>query len=65
MEIDRLYRGTGLTHHVPQALLAKTESGQVISVLCFNLLIPPGNEESNPEYAGKLKELKARLGVDV
>jgi hypothetical protein len=65
MEIDRLYRGAGLTHHVPEALLAKTESGQVISVLCFNLLIPPGNEESNPEYSEKLTELKGRLGFGI
>jgi hypothetical protein len=62
-EIDLLYRGSGLIHHAPEALLAVTEAGQPIPVLCFNLLVPPGIEESNEEYAAKLNELKLRLAV--
>lgn len=62
-EIDLLYRGAGLVQHVPEAILAETHEGATIPVLCFNLHIPPGNEETNPEYSEKLDALKVRLGV--
>jgi hypothetical protein len=62
-EIDALYRGAGLTEHLPEALLADLESGEKIPVLCCNLLNPPGPEESNPDYIAKLQSLKRRLGL--
>ena len=61
-EINTLYWGAGLYDYIAESLIAKTTSGSV-AVLCCNLLDPPNDNESNPDYLSKLEELKSHLGL--
>lgn len=62
LEIDSLYRGSGLVEYAAEALLANSE-GKIIPVICCNLIIPPGENEANPEYEAKLKVAMKKLGL--
>lgn len=62
-EIERLYAEPGVAVYRPEAVLAEPEAGSPVAALCFNLPQPPGAHESNPNYAGQLKELATRLGL--
>jgi len=67
-ELYNLYTGAGLTDYRAEALLADigdNESIEKIPVLCFNLLTPPAEDESNETYATKLKTAMEKLGVPV
>jgi len=61
-DIDTLYNKAGLDDYAPEALIANINN-ENIPVLCCNLIIPPEQNESNQEYAQKLKESMHRLGV--
>jgi Gamma-glutamyl cyclotransferase, AIG2-like len=60
-EIEKLYSDVSLSAYRPEAVLAQLADGSYISVLCFNLIVPPSPEEVNSEYAVKLRELARRL----
>ena len=62
-EIDKLYAGAGLDMYVVEALLVETKQGASLPVLCCNLLIPPLDDESNPEYSMKLDACMKKYGV--
>jgi len=47
----------------PEAVLSDLADGSRIPALCFNLIVPPGPDEGNSEYAGKLRDLARRLGL--
>lgn len=53
-EINKLYKESGLTDYVPEAINVLTENS-FFSALCCNLLNPPLAEDSNDEYFKKLK----------
>ncbi len=62
-ELNTLYWGAGLEAYVAEALEVETEGREKVVVLCCNLLVPPTEDESNPEYQGKLMQCMKKLGV--
>jgi len=62
-EIEQLYSDATVRAYCPEAVIAELTDGSRVPALCFNLLLPPGPEEANPEYAAKLRELARRLGL--
>jgi hypothetical protein len=62
-EVSALYWGAGLETYMAEALMVETEGGEKVVVLCCNLLESPGDDESNPEYLGKLTQCMNKLGV--
>jgi hypothetical protein len=61
--IERLYAEPGVAMYRPEAVLAAPEDGAPIAALCYNLPSVPSTAEPNLEYARKLRELAARLGL--
>ncbi len=61
-EIERLYSETSVSTYRPEAVLSELADGSRVPALCFNLIVPPGPEEANSEYAAKLRDLARRLG---
>lgn len=62
-EVDALYGEASVSVYRPEAVSAQLEDGSIIPALCFNLPAPPSNEERNPQYVSKLKELAERTGL--
>ncbi|MEM9152784.1 MAG: hypothetical protein AAGB19_20325 [Cyanobacteria bacterium P01_F01_bin.3] len=62
-EIDRLYTQQGLDMYVSEAVLVTLDSGERAATLCKNLLIPPEDNESNPDYEKKLVQCMRHLNV--
>jgi len=62
-EVDALYTEPSVSAYRPEAVLAEFADGEIAAALCFNLPVPPPPEERNPQYAAKLKELAARIGL--
>ena len=62
-EIEQLYSEASVRSYRPEAVIAQLTDGSRVPALCFNLLVPPGPEEANSEYAAKLRELARRLGL--
>ena len=51
----------GVSAYRPEAVLSELADGSRVPALCFNLVVPPGAEETNSEYATKLRALARRL----
>lgn len=62
-EVDALYSEETVSAYRPEAVCAQTADGTAVPALCFNLPAPPAEDERNPLYASKLRELAARLGL--
>jgi len=62
-EVDALYREASVSVYRPEAVSARLADGSVIPALCFNLPVPPSITERNPQYASKLRELAAHIGL--
>jgi hypothetical protein len=62
-EVDRLYSEASVSVYRAEAVRAHLADGSVVAALCFNLLVPPSQEERNPQYASKLRELAERIGL--
>jgi hypothetical protein len=62
-EVNALYSETSVSVYRPEAVAARLADGSVVPALCFNLPARPSSEERNPEYASKLRELAARVGL--
>lgn len=62
-EVDALYAETSVSVYRPEAVFARLGDGSITAALCFNLPVPPSANERNPQYASKLKELAARIGL--
>jgi Gamma-glutamyl cyclotransferase, AIG2-like len=61
-EIEQLYSEANVRAYRPEAVLCELADGSHVPALCFNLRTPPGPEETNSEYAAKLRDLARRLG---
>lgn len=61
-EIEQLYSEASVRAYRPEAVLCELGDGSRVPALCFNLVVPPGPEEANSEYAAKLRGLVRRLG---
>ena len=53
-EIDILYKISGLTAYVTEAIKVELKNGLSIVTLCCTLLHPPQKNESNDEYYQKI-----------
>jgi Gamma-glutamyl cyclotransferase, AIG2-like len=62
-EIERLYSEVGVRAYRPEAVLCELGDGSHVPALCFNLVVPPGPEEANSDYAAKSRDLARRLGL--
>ena len=62
-EVEQLYSESSVRAYRPEAVLCKLNDGSTIPALCFNLLEPPRPDEANSEYAARLRDLAARLGL--
>ena len=62
-EIERLYAETGVSMYRPEAVLAEPEDDAPLAALCYNLPAAPSTSQPNVEYARKLRDLAARLGL--
>jgi hypothetical protein len=63
-EVNSLYWAAGLHAYVAEALEVELESGGSIPALCCNLLVPPGEDESNTDYLDKLVRCMKKLGLN-
>ncbi len=62
-EVDALYSEESVSAYRPRHLTARVAGAGDAKALCFNLPAPPAADERNPQYASKLRELAARLGL--
>lgn len=62
-EVEALYSDDSVSAYRPEFVRARLSDGSVAQALCFNLPAPPPADEHNPQYAAKLRELAARLGL--
>jgi hypothetical protein len=62
-EVDALYGEASVSVYRPEAVLAQIAGGSATPALCFNLPVPPSPNERNQQYASKLRELAARIGL--
>lgn len=61
-EINSLYWGAGLDDYAAEAVMVKVGDDLVVA-LCCNLIEPPAENESNPDYQAKLQQAMDRLGM--
>jgi len=64
-EIEILYKKSGLTDYVTEAVMVELEDGSLVVTICCNLLNPPTNDESNDEYYQKLVTCMKSYGLPV
>lgn len=64
-DINKLYWGAGLNQYRSEAIMVDTAEQSGVAALCCNLLDPPKDNESNPEYASKLKQVMQKLGLPI
>ena len=62
-EIEQLYSEASVRAYRPEAVLTELSDSSRVPALCFNLVVSPGPEEANSEYAGKLRTLARQLGL--
>jgi hypothetical protein len=62
-EIEQLYSEASVRAYRPEAVLTELSDRSRLPALCFNLVVPPGPEEANSEYASKLRTLARQLGL--
>ena len=62
-EIDALYAEPSLTAYRPEAVMALLADGRSVAALCFNLREAPPAAERNLQYAARLRDLAARIGL--
>jgi hypothetical protein len=60
-DIEQLYSDASVREYRPEAVLAQLADGSYSPALCFNLVVPPSQDEANSEYVMKLRELARRL----
>jgi len=64
-EIDILYKNSGLTQYVNEALMVELEDKSSIVTLCSILLDEPKDDERNDEYYQKLVSCIEKYGLEI
>jgi len=64
-EIDILYKNSGLTQYVNEALMVELEDNSSIVTLCSVLLDEPKADERNDEYYQKLVTCMKKYGLEI
>ncbi|WP_223670547.1 gamma-glutamylcyclotransferase family protein [Kangiella shandongensis] len=59
-ELDKLYSAPGLEQYRPDAVLACSMDGDPLPALCYNLPKAPGPDETNADYAARLRAVLAK-----
>ena len=62
-DLERLYSEPSVQAYRPQAVLVQLNPDGVIAALCYNIPIPPGPGERNPEYVEKLRSTAQKVGL--
>jgi Gamma-glutamyl cyclotransferase, AIG2-like len=62
-ELDMLYSEASVRSYRPEAVSVHLADGSVTPALCFNLPVLPSTDGRNLQYASKLRELAARIGL--
>jgi hypothetical protein len=62
-ELDQLYGDPSVRDYQPREVMAHVDGEGVFAAVCYNLPEPPASDERNSEYAAKLKEIAARVGL--
>src|SRR5688572_3806148 len=62
-EIDILYSDTSLKAYRYEPVIVYAKDGRILPALCFNLVVPPADNERNDEYVQKLKLLATQCGL--
>lgn len=62
-ELDSLYSEPSVSIYRPETVRARLMHGETVAAVCFNLPTPPHDSVRNLEYAVKLAELAARIGL--
>jgi hypothetical protein len=62
-EVDALYGEDSVSAYRPEFVTARLADGGFTRALCFNLPAPPTAGERDGQYASKLRELAARIGL--
>lgn len=60
-ELERLYSAPGLEPYRPEAILVHSLEGETYPALCYNLREAPEPDETNEEYAARLRAALSRL----
>jgi hypothetical protein len=60
-ELEKLYTAPGLEQYRPEAILARSMEGEILPALCYNLREAPGPDETNTEYAARLRAVLDKL----
>lgn len=60
-ELDRLYADPSLVDYRPVRINAAVGDGETVQATAYVLPHPPGEDEANPEYAARLRDLCLRL----
>ncbi|MEM8498055.1 MAG: gamma-glutamylcyclotransferase family protein [Pseudomonadota bacterium] len=61
-DLEILYGSQGLDLYKPEAVLAQLLDGPAVPALCYNLIEPPNEGESNSRYAASLREVLTKFG---
>lgn len=64
-EIDKLYKNSGLTDYITEAILVETKEGKEIVALSCILLNPPKEDESNDKYLKSLIECMSKYDLPI
>jgi len=64
-EIDILYKNSGLTQYVNEAVMVELEDKSSIVTLCSVLLDEPKVDERNDEYYQKLVSCMTKYGLEI
>ncbi|RXJ98937.1 gamma-glutamylcyclotransferase [Arcobacter sp. CECT 8989] len=64
-EIDKLYKDSGLTNYVAEAVMVKTEDKEQVATLCCILLNPPAENESNYTYFESLVKCMDKYNLPI
>jgi hypothetical protein len=60
-ELEKLYAAPGLGGYRPEAILVHSMEGETFPALCYNLREAPGPDETNTEYAARLRAVLGKL----
>ena len=61
-ELERLYAQPGLEAYRAEPIEVRVFDGSNLTAMCYNLAAAPEREETNAEYAARLRDVLTRLG---
>ena len=62
-ELDGLYADASVSAYRPEPVIIEFADGSNAPALCFNLMLPPVNENRNLSYVAELRKIATRVGL--